>query len=142
LETRFPYRPGIGLGGKPTYRPVAEALLRGPSGKELPQYLYVDSGADHTLLPYRVGRFLELPSAEADVHQVGGIGGSVGVIYCVVELTIAGLSFPARVAWAQIEQVPLLLGRTDVFDHFEITFRQPERVVIFKPLESHSCVSA
>jgi len=62
----------------------------------------------------------------------------VGVIYCVVELTIAGLTFPARIAWAQLEEVPLLLGRTDVFDRFEITFRQPERVVIFEPFNARS----
>lgn len=43
VEISFPYRPEAGLGGEPIYRPVAEALLRGPGGKEMWQYLYVDS---------------------------------------------------------------------------------------------------
>lgn len=138
MESSFPYMPCTGLGGKTIYRPVAEAVLRGPAGKELRQYLYIDSGADHTLIPYRVGRLLGLSTAGADVRQIYGISGAVGVIYCTAELTIAGLTFPACVAWAQLEEVPLLLGRTDVFDRFEITFRQPERVVLFKPVNTRS----
>ncbi len=134
MEIRFPYRPEIGIGGRPIFRPVAEALFRGSGGAEVYQYLYVDSGADHTLIPYRVGRLLGLSAAEADIHEIHGITGAVGVIYCTVEMEIGGIRFPAQIAWAQLEEVPLLLGRTDVFDHFEITFKQSERVVVFKPL--------
>lgn len=89
-------------------------------------------GADHTLIPYRVGRFLGLSGVDGEVHEIHGISGAVGVIYCDVELEIASLQFPARVAWAQLEEVPLLLGRTDVFDRFEITFKQSERIVVFR----------
>jgi hypothetical protein len=138
VKTRFPYKPEVGLGGEPIYRPVAEALLRGPGGKEMWQYLYVDSGADHTLVPYRVGRFLGFSAADAEIHEIHGISGAVGVIYCTAELEIGGIRFPARVAWAQLEEVPLLLGRTDVFDRFEITFRQHQHVVEFKPVPDSS----
>ena len=135
MEISFPYRPEAGQGGETIYRPVAEALLRGPAGREMYQYLYIDSGADHTLVPYRVGRFLGLSAADGEVHEIHGISGAVGVIYCTIELEIGGIRFPARVAWAQLEEVPLLLGRTDVFDRFEITFRQRERAVVFRPVK-------
>ncbi len=132
----FPYRPERGLGGQIIYRPVAEALLRGPTGKEIYEYLYVDSGADHTLIPYRLGRYLDLSAGESEVHEIRGISGAVGVIYLDIHVEIAGVAFPARAAWAQLEEVPLLLGRADIFDRFEITFRQALRVVLFRPVEA------
>lgn len=39
--------------------------------------------------------------------------------------------FNAKVAVALIEDVPYLLGREDVFDQFEICFRQKKKVTFF-----------
>ena len=34
-----------------------------------------------------------------------------------------------RIAWALVEEVPLLLGRTDVFNLFDICFKKNEKTV-------------
>lgn len=39
-------------------------------------------------------------------------------------MKIGGKLFDARIAWALIEEVPLLLGRTDVFNLFSICFKK------------------
>ena len=39
--------------------------------------------------------------------------------------------FDCTIAWAQIERVPFLLGREDVFEHFDITFQQRKKKTTF-----------
>jgi hypothetical protein len=46
-------------------------------------------------------------------------------------MSIGQKRFQATLAWAQMEHVPLLLGRIDVFDHFRITFHQNKHIVRF-----------
>ena len=40
--------------------------------------------------------------------------------------------FDAQIAWAMINDIPPLLGRLDVFDRFDIEFKQNEKKVLFK----------
>lgn len=48
-----------------------------------------------------------------------------------VPMKIEKYQFSCTIAWAQIERVPFLLGRENVFEYFDITFRQKERKIIF-----------
>ena len=60
MATEFPYRPERAPEGQTVYRPVAKAIFHGPGGHSVAQLLYIDSGADHTVLPYRLGKYLGL----------------------------------------------------------------------------------
>lgn len=135
MVTEFPYRPERAPGGQIIHRPVAKAVLHGLGDRRVTQLLYVDLGADHTVLPYRLGKYLGLDQAGGDVHEIHGISGAVGVIYVVLEIELAGVRFNTHVAWAQLEELPPLLGRTDVFDRFEITFKQSQKIVVFRPID-------
>lgn len=138
MVVEFPYRPEQAPGGQVIYRPVAKAVFYGPGGRSVTQLLYIDSGADHTVLPYRLGKYLGLAQLGGDVREIHGISGAVGVIYTTMQLELAGARFNAQVAWAQLEEVPPLLGRTDVFDRFEITFKQASKMVVFQPLNNRT----
>ena len=46
-------------------------------------------------------------------------------------MRIGEYSFIVKVGWAQIDHVPLLLGRANVFDEFEIAFKQFDKKVVF-----------
>ena len=48
-----------------------------------------------------------------------------------LDLHIGRARLSVRVAWALIEEVPLLLGRMDVFEKFRITFDERRGVVDF-----------
>lgn len=48
-------------------------------------------------------------------------------------MRIGPYQIECRVAWAIGSQVKSILGRLDVFDHFNIDFRQSERRTIFEP---------
>jgi hypothetical protein len=134
MAVEFPYRAEPAPDGHMIYRPIAKVTFHGPSQRPLTHLLYVDSGADHTVLPYRVGKYLALDQLGGDVHEIHGISGAVGVIYARIELELAGVRFQAQIAWAQLEEIPPLLGRTDVFDRFDITFQQGRKVVVFQPV--------
>lgn len=134
MTIEFPYRREQSSREGYIYRPVAKVVLKGLNGREVIDYFYIDSGADYTLIPYKLGLFLGLKSEGSEVYEVQGISGVIGVIFSKIEIKIGEHSFEARVGWAQIERVPLLLGRCDIFDLFKVTFLQPDKKVTFEPL--------
>ena len=133
MKIVFKYRQEKTTAGQIIYRPIAKVTLSGPNNKKITEYMYIDSGADFTLIPYRLGLYIGLDRNQQNVKEIQGISGGIGVIYQNVTMSIGKISFPTRIAWAQIENIPLLLGRTDVFDNFRITFDQKKRNIIFEP---------
>ena len=129
--TRFRYRPERSHLGT-IYRPVATVIVEHKEVViELP--LYIDSGADISMIPYRFGKALRLAETSRDrIRRIKGIAGR-SVPYLVKRLTIifGRRKLSTRVAWSMTEEVPLLLGRMDVFDKFRITFGERKRVVDF-----------
>ena len=129
MRVDFPYaREKSQLSG-PIFRPVARVILN----DRIPNMMYVDSGADITLLPKTVGELIGL-KRETDEKPTGirGIGRShIEVLVRRVTMTIGGSRFSARVAWSLVEDVPILLGRLDVFSRFNILFRERKGLVTF-----------
>lgn len=128
----FKYKTELTSKKQKIIRPVAEVYLKALSNSWIKFYPYIDSGADVTLIPLSLGKLLGFRIGESKVEQIGGIRGSVPVIFTQSFLRIGNEEFPARLSWALIEDVPPLLGRTDVFDQFNITFKQPEKVILFQ----------
>lgn len=129
----FKYRKEKGRLGQTVERPVALVEFRAAGGVWISEYLYIDSGADITLIPRSVGDLLgfELNPDEA-IKEIGGIAGGLPTVRRQVQLKIDKQEIDVEIAWALIEDVPLLLGRKDVFDAFHITFKQDRGLVIFK----------
>ncbi len=116
----------------PVKRPVADAKLKnGDIVIEIA--MYIDSGADISMIPYHFGKALGLyQEPDDEIHNIKGIEGS-GVPYIIKELELAmGLNFHTiRVAWAQTEEVPILMGRMDIFNRYRITFNEKESWIDF-----------
>ena len=127
----FDYREERLRTGEIIFRPVAKIYLLMSESEWIAEYFYVDSGADYTLIPYRMGQFLGLERIASEAKEIGGIGGVIGIRFAVVPMKIETHQFDCTVAWAQIERVPFLLGRQDVFEHFDITFRQKSKKTVF-----------
>lgn len=104
-------------------RPVAEVILeRDGFAVEIP--MYIDSGADVSMIPFRFGRALGFKQEEEDIIQeIKGISG-VGVPYILKEVTLILNSkrLKVRMAWALVEEVPMLMGRMDIFNKFQVLF--------------------
>lgn len=83
------------------------------------------------MIPYRMGRFLGLERIASEVKEIGGVGGVIGARFAVVPMKMEEYRFDCTIAWAQIERVAFLLGREDIFEHFDITFQQRNKKNIF-----------
>ncbi len=118
-----------------TMRPVAEVKVLSSSGKWIEFHPYIDSGADVTLLPYTLGLYIGFESPSKIIELQGARGIGLPVEMRKVKMKIGDIELEPRVAWALIEEAPPLLGRLDIFDKFNVTFREKERVVTFEPIE-------
>ena len=96
--------------------------------------MLVDSGAEVSLISYKIGQYLGYQLADAESTLVAEtIGGNVEYVLRNLEITIDNHQLIAPVAWLQtpIDTEQLLLGREVVFDKFNIEFRQAEETIIF-----------
>ena len=128
----FQYKEEHLANGKKIKRPVADISLKTISNQWIEFHPYIDSGADITIIPYSLGKLLGFEVAGNKVSQIGGIRGGVPVIYIESLIKIGLNEFKINIAWSLIDEVPPLLGRTDVFEKFNITFKQIEGLIIFE----------
>ena len=112
----------------PVLRPVARIILIN-NEIEVPENVYVDSGADISLIPKSVGDLLRLKITSKDlIEEIKGIGErGIPVIIKKINMKIGDRMLETRIAWALIEEVPLLLGRIDVFNLFDVCFKKNKR---------------
>ncbi len=122
----------LGVGRGKIRRPVADVYLKTNSGSWVEFHPYIDSGADLTMIPLSLGKLLGLEVDEKKIQQIGGIRGSVPVIYTKNYIRIGEVKFIVNMAWSLIEDVPALLGRAGVFDIFKVTFEQYKSTIIFE----------
>lgn len=127
----FRYKPERYGKNRLIWRPVADVFFQDQKRDWIELHPYIDSGADITMLPLSFGKLLGLNVNKSEINQIGGIRGNVPVIYRKLSMKIGDDKMTVVVAWALIEEVPPLLGRTDVFDKFDIFFKQTKRIVEF-----------
>jgi hypothetical protein len=97
--------------------------------------MLVDTGAYLSMVPYQIGIELGLTISEDEILEAGGVGGvSIPHMVKEVELQIGENSIHTRIGWALTDEVPLLLGRLDVFNEFDIEFSQSRRKTIFRKI--------
>ena len=97
----FKYKEELAVKGK-IKRPVADLFIKSRFGGWIEFHPYIDSGADVTLIPLSLGKLIGLSVDEKKIEQIGGIRGSVPVIYFKQELKVGGIQFFAQIAWALI----------------------------------------
>ena len=113
-------------------KPLIPLRLVGPESSETVLML-LDSGADLSLIPYSVGEAIGLEPDMSRRSEIQGVGeGSVPYILSRVQISIGATKVPVRIGWTLIEEVPLLLGRLDVFRHFAIEFRTFENEILLR----------
>lgn len=104
-------------------RPIARIVLINKY-RVIPHLFYVDSGADITLIPKSLGELLGFRlRSPKEIKGLKGIGESeVPVVIRKVRMQMGDRCFMARLAWCLVEEAPPLLGRLDIFPHFDVLF--------------------
>ena len=70
--------------------------------------------------------------AGEEIKTLYGIGeGAAPFVLRDIFLTLSDIERRIRIGWALIEEIPILLGRLDLFSLFDINFKQEDEVVIF-----------
>ena len=101
--------------------------------REVNLTMVVDSGADFSVISFQIGKNLGFALADREEILLGQtLGGAVKYVLRRIEFSIDGYQLTAPVAWVQNDTADImLLGREDVFDRFNIEFRQAEERIIF-----------
>jgi len=96
----------------------------------------VDSGADTSLFSKGDASLLNLNLYEGEYSPIVGIGRVMLPAYIHnVKVRIGETLLNASIAFADSDEVPRLLGRTDVFKRFRITFDETNLQTIFETYE-------
>ena len=136
MSIEFRYRKMVSTIVGTIERPIADILIQTKDGDWIEFHPFIDSGADITLLPYSFGLMLGLSTDLGSIKELRGVRGiGIPVIITKVRMRIGNIELNPRVAWALIEEAPPLLGRLDIFDKFNITFKEREGKIIFEPVE-------
>lgn len=129
---KFHYRKESSQISGTVLRPVADVTLEA-NNRTVEIAMYIDSGADITMIPLEVGKALGLKhDLDDEILEIKGVSGS-GVPYILkrADIILNGKKLKIRLAWALIEEVPLLLGRMDIFPKFKIIFDEKKEIIIF-----------
>jgi len=136
MQIEFPFIKQAAVVTEFISKPFAEITLV-VDKNEITEWFLIDSGADISLVKLKLGDLLGFKIKEGEeVRQLSGIGTStIPYVLRKIKMRIGEKEFEARIAWSLIEDVPLVLGRIDVFDKFDITFKEREGKVIFTDKE-------
>jgi hypothetical protein len=125
--TPEPTRTGI------THRPTARILLQSTENEWYAFRVYIDSGADISLFTKTDAKLLGLNLYQGEYRPIIGIGKTLIPAYTHnVKMKIEETTLNVNVSFADSDEVPRLLGRTDIFKHFTITFNEQNLETIFE----------
>lgn len=115
-------------------RPVAQLAVKSPLSDWYPVIMYVDSGADISLVPRNFGSLLGLDLTK-NLGQIRGIGEAIVPLSLQdVKLRVGHDEVNVKIAVALINEVPYVLGRYDFFKLFKICFQEYENKIFMQKI--------
>jgi len=125
--TPEPTRTGI------IHRPTARIFLQSTKNEWYAFRVYIDSGADISLFTKTDAKLLGLNLYKGEHRPIIGIGKTLIPAYThKIKMKIEETTLNVSTSFADSDEVPRLLGRTDIFKHFKITFNEQNLEVIFE----------
>ncbi|MGC9346035.1 MAG: hypothetical protein ACP5ER_04505 [Candidatus Bathyarchaeales archaeon] len=132
----FKYTPELTRRGI-IYRPTAKVYLQSKKGDWFTFRVYVDSGADISLFTKGDSNILELNLYEGEYRPIVGIGKILIPAYVhEVKMKMGNMILNINSSFADSDEVPRILGRTDIFKHFKITFNESNLETIFETTDN------
>lgn len=125
------------VGSEVVHRPKITVALCSTNEEWHAFRAYVDSGADMSLFTRGDAELLGLELKSGQYKPIIGVGRTLIPAYIhSVKIKIGETCLEARVAFADSDEVPRLLGRADIFMHFKITFSEQDLEIVFERFES------
>jgi hypothetical protein len=115
------------------HRPTARIFLQSTKNEWYAFRVYIDSGADMSLFTKTDAKLLGLDLYKGEYRPIIGIGKTLIPAYThKIKMKIEETTLSVNVSFADSDEVPRLLGRTDIFKHFRITFNEQNLETIFE----------
>ena len=104
------------------WTPFAELDLKSSQGRWYQFSLQVDTGAVISVLPRSAAQLIGIPPNSGELIDMAGVSAPARpyLLHCVAARIGDSGEFPMRIAFAEREDVPALLGRLDVLGRFQI----------------------
>lgn len=120
----FAWREEISLSFGKIKRPVAEIYIKNNKKQWRALTMYIDSGADATVISRSFGELFGYNVNKGKKIRMKGFGEEEIIAYVHdAEFKIGQHRIRANIAIADHDKVPNVLGRKDIFDLFEIHFK-------------------
>lgn len=124
-----PWAPSIDEDGAVIHTPILDVRLVSATGSQSVEIFVVDSGADISLGPRRLCRFLGIRWSDGTPITLTGISrrktcqvkGRIHHVQMIIPEVQKQITIPMCLAWTE---APMLLGRAGFFDHFEVVFNK------------------
>jgi len=114
-------------------RPIARILLQSAKNDWYAFRVYIDSGADISLFTKTDSNLLGLDLYKGEYRPITGIGKTLIPAYTnKINMRIEKTALKVKTSFADSDEVPRHLGRTDIFTHFKITFNEQNLETIFE----------
>lgn len=121
LSIEFPYEKKLSFFGE-VADPKIPVKVHTKEGYREFRFL-VDTGADVTLLPRYAAEYIGVDLEESERMSVKGIEGiGLDAYAAQIKVRIGDRELEIRCLFAASDRVPFILGRTDIFDHFNLIF--------------------
>jgi hypothetical protein len=119
------------------HRPVARLMIKGATEDWHLFRAYIDSGADLSLFRRNDADLLGLKLTEGEYHPIMGVGRTFIPAYIhTIKMKIGDQELNVKEAFADSDEVPRLLGRTNIFPHFKITFNEQKLTITFQTIKT------
>jgi hypothetical protein len=115
------------------YRPTARILLQSTKNEWYAFRVYIDSGADMSLFTRADAKLLGLDLYKGEYRPIIGVGRTLIPAYTHrIKMKLEETTLNVNTSFADSDEVPRLLGRTDIFKNFKITFNEQNLETIFE----------
>lgn len=113
-------------------RPVAELHIKDKSNVWRAINMYVDSGADISIIRRDFGELFGHDVKKGRKIELKGIGEAIVIAYIhKMDLLVGKHEIKVEIAIAENDKVPNVLGRKIIFDIFEIQFKNIKQCTQF-----------
>ncbi|MCE9607964.1 MAG: hypothetical protein K8U03_24020 [Planctomycetia bacterium] len=119
----FPYLEVVRHGGVRSL-PIIPIRLHGPL-RHVDLLALVDSGAEQSVVNFKLIEYLGLAAEGAVVVQIIGVGGKESRGYVIdVDHQLRNYRWQAPVVFSEAIEAPVILGQAGFFEHFNVTFKR------------------
>jgi hypothetical protein len=137
MVIKFPYEVFRKKDGAEDSHPMVDCWHRA-QGSWMPVSAFVDAGSDISVMNRALAEQLELDLLTGSPVVIEGVSGSEIPAYVhKINLRVGSKEFSCRIAFADRDDVPPLIGREDFSKQFVVSYDEIKQVLLLHPRDGN-----